>query len=92
VDLDRTLLAVCPLIGVYLSLALVGACTRRRPVAPLLALRLGSALALVPLGLAIWKLDVIGVDATAALLAVFALAHGALASLVRRHTTVVARA
>lgn len=92
VDLDRTLLAVCPLIGVYLSLALVGACTRRRPVGPLLVLRLGSALALVPLGLVIWKIDFIGVDLTAGILAVFALVHGALASLVRRGTRVVARA
>jgi low temperature requirement protein LtrA len=89
VDFDKMLLAVGPLFGVYLSLALVGACTRRVPVGPLLALRVGSALALVPIALLVWRADWLEVDVTAILLAVFALAHGALASVLRRSTHVL---
>ena len=89
IDLDKMLLAVGPLIGVYLSLALVGACTRRTPVGPMLALRLGSAAALVPIGILIWRVDWIEVEASAILLAVFALVHGGLAALLRRRTRVL---
>jgi low temperature requirement protein LtrA len=89
VDFDKMLLAVGPLFGVYLSLALIGACTRRVPVRPLLALRLGSALALVPIAVLVWKVDWIQVDETAILLAVFALAHGAIATVLRRSTHVL---
>ena len=89
IDLDKMLLAVGPLIGVYLSLALVGACTRRRPVGPLLALRLGSAVALVPVGILIWRVDWIDVEASAIVLAVFALIHGGLAATLRRRTRVL---
>jgi low temperature requirement protein LtrA len=89
VDFDKMLLAVGPLFGVYLSLALIGACTRRVPVRPLLALRLGSALALVPIAILVWKVDWIQVDETAILLAAFALAHGALATVLRRSTHVL---
>jgi low temperature requirement protein LtrA len=89
IDLDKMLLAVGPLIGVYLALALVGACSRRRPAGPLLALRLGSAVALVPVGLLIWRVDWIDVEASAIVLAVFALIHGALAATLRRRTRVL---
>ena len=89
VDFDKMLLAVGPLFGVYLSLALIGASTRRVPVRPLLALRLGSALALVPIAILVWKVDWIQVDETAILLAVFALAHGAIATVLRRSTHVL---
>ena len=89
IDLDKMLLAVGPLIGVYLALALVGACTRRRPVGPLLALRLGSAVALVPVGILIWRVDWIDVEASAIVLAVFALIHGGLAATLRRRTRVL---
>jgi low temperature requirement protein LtrA len=90
VDFDKMLLAVGPLIGVYLSLALLGTCTRRTPAGPLLALRLGSAVALVPIGVLIWKIEWVDVTVTAVLLAAFAMAHAALASVLRRHTHVVA--
>jgi len=88
VDLDKMLLTVSPLIGMYLSLAVVGACTRRSPRGPLLTLRVGSAVALVPLGLLIWKADWIEVDAAAIALALFALTHGLVASILRRGTRV----
>jgi len=89
VDFDKTALAVGPLIGVYLSLALIGACTRRVPVGPMLALRLGSAAALVPVAIVIWQVDWIKVDATAVLLAVFAMIHGALSAWLRKRTRVL---
>jgi low temperature requirement protein LtrA len=88
VDFDKMLLAVGPLFGVYLSLALIGACTRRVPARPLLALRVGSAISLVPVAILVWKIEWLEVDATAIFLAVFALAHGAIASVLRRNTHV----
>jgi low temperature requirement protein LtrA len=89
VDFDKMLLAVGPMFGVYVALALIGACTRRVPVAPLLALRLVSAVALVPIAFVVWQVDWMGVDATAILLAGFALAHGGIASVLRRSTHVL---
>jgi len=88
-DFDKMLLAVGPLMGVYLSLALLGACTRRTPVGPLLALRLGSALMLIPIGILAWQVEWIDVEVTAVLLAAFALAHSVLASVLRRDTRVL---
>jgi low temperature requirement protein LtrA len=90
VDGDRVLLGAGPLVGVYLALALIGACTRRVPVRPLLALRLGSAAVFALLGVAIWRVGWIDVEQAAGLLAVAALAHGALAERLRRHTHVEA--
>jgi low temperature requirement protein LtrA len=87
--LDRMLLIVGPMIGVYLSMAAIGACTRRRPVGPLLALRLGSAVVLVPLGIVIWQSSWITVDVAASVLAVYSLAHSSLAALLRRDTRVL---
>jgi hypothetical protein len=74
---------------VYLSMAAIGACTRRRPVGPLLALRLGSAVVLVPLGIVIWQSSWITVDVAASVLAVYSLAHSSLAALLRRDTRVL---
>jgi low temperature requirement protein LtrA len=88
VDFDKMLITVGTLFGLYVSLALVGACTRRVPVGPLLAFRLGSAAVLVPIAILIWKVDWVDVDVTAILLAVFALAHGAISSVLRRSTHV----
>jgi low temperature requirement protein LtrA len=89
VDFDKVLLVVGPLIGVYLALAWIGASTRRVPVRPLLALRLGSALVLVPIGILVWKVDWIQVDETAILLGLFAFAHGATAKVMLRSTHVL---
>jgi low temperature requirement protein LtrA len=88
-DLDKMLISVGPLIGVYLSLAVIGACTRRVPVRPLLTLRLVSAAALVPIGILEWRADWIDVEATAMILAAFALIHGGLASYLERSTRVL---
>ena len=89
VDGDRVLLGAGPLVGVYLSLALIGACTRRVPVRPLLLLRLGSAFLVAAVGVAIWRVDWIDVESAATLLAVIALAHGGLSARLRQGTHVM---
>jgi low temperature requirement protein LtrA len=89
VDGDRVLLGAGPLVGVYLALALVGACTRRVPIRPLLLLRLGSAAFVAAVGVAIWRVTWIDVEAAASLLALVALVHGGLSARLRRGTRVV---
>jgi low temperature requirement protein LtrA len=89
IGLDRTLLVVGPLIGVYLALGAIGACSRRRPVRPLLVLRLGSAALLVPTGILIWRAPWVTVDVAAILLTVFVLVHAAVATSLQRGTHVV---
>jgi len=89
VGFDKMMLTVGPLFGVYLAFALVGACTRRVPVEPLLALRIGSALALVPIAVLVWRVEWLEVDFTAIFLALFALAHGVIATAMRRSTRVL---
>jgi len=88
VDADRVLLGAGPLVGVYLSLALVGACTRRVPVRPLLLLRLGSAVIVGLVGVAIWRVDWIDVESAAFLLAFITLVHGGLSARLRRRTRI----
>jgi low temperature requirement protein LtrA len=88
VDGDRVLLGAGPLIGIYLALALIGACTRRVPIRPLLLLRLGTAAVFGLLALAIWRVGWIDVEHAAVLLALAALAHGGLAAVLRRRTHV----
>ena len=89
IDLDRVALVVGPMIGVYLAMAAVGACTRRRPVGPLLALRMLSAAVLVPVGVLIWQASWITVDVAALVLAGLGLAHGAAAAVLLRTTRVL---
>jgi low temperature requirement protein LtrA len=85
---NRTLLVVGPVEGIYLSLALIGVCTRRVPPGGLLALRLGSAVVAGVLGFAIWQVDWVDPEWTAALLATFTLVHSAAAAWLRRRTSV----
>jgi low temperature requirement protein LtrA len=85
VDGDRLLLGDGPVVGAYLALALLGVCTRRVPHRPLLLLRLGSALVVALLGVAIWRIG-LGVEVTSAALAIAALVHAALADRLRRRT------
>lgn len=88
VDGDRVLLGAGPLVGIYLALALIGACTRRTPRRPLLLLRLGSAVFVVAVGVAIWRIDWIDVESAAIVLALIALAHGALSNRLRQGTLI----
>jgi low temperature requirement protein LtrA len=89
VSFDKMMLTVGTLFGAYLGLALIGACTRRVPIKPLLMLRVGSALILVPVAVLVWRVEWVDVDSTAIFLALFALVHGAVATALRRSTSVL---
>jgi len=74
---------------VYLGLAGIGACTRRRPIAPLLTLRLATAFAVALVGVGAWKIPWIDLVEGVALLTVVAVAHAFLVVRLRARTTVV---
>src|SRR5262245_20101145 len=72
-DLDRTLLTAIPIGGGLLALAAISACTRRRPVGPLFAVRAVASGLVGVLALVIAALDWMDVKPAAILLAVVAL-------------------
>lgn len=74
---------------VYLALAGIGACTRRRPIRPLLVVRLTTALAVALVGVAAWKISWIDLVEGVALLTVVAIGHAFLVARVRAETVVV---
>jgi low temperature requirement protein LtrA len=73
-DLEILRLTV-PLAVFYLSLAAVGACTRRRPVRPLAVLRLATAVFVMAVGAAAWWIPWIHMDEALPLLTVVAIIH-----------------
>ena len=75
---------------VYLGLAGIGVCTRRRPIRPLLLLRLATALVVVIAGVAAWQLPWFDLLEGVAMLTVVAVAHAFLVVLLRARTEVVA--
>jgi hypothetical protein len=87
-DLDRTLLTVGPIVTALLALALLGACTRRRPTTPLLVLRVGAAATFAVVGIIISLVDWLEVEPTALLLAALALAQAGAADRLLRRTQV----
>jgi low temperature requirement protein LtrA len=74
----------------YLGFALLGPCTRRQPARPLFVLRLSTALVIVAVGVAAWKISWIDLVEGVALLSVAALAHTFAADRLRRLTEVSA--
>jgi CHASE2 domain-containing sensor protein len=66
------------LATLYLALALLGLCTRRRPVRPLLILRLSTSLVTVAVGIAAWRIPWIDLAEGVAALTVVAIAHAAI--------------
>jgi low temperature requirement protein LtrA len=74
----------------YLGLAGLGACTRRRPIAPLVVLRVATAVVVALVGVAAWRIDWIDLIEGVALLTVVAVAHAFLVAWVRGTTTVMA--
>ncbi len=74
---------------VYLGLAGLGACTRRRPIRPLLVLRLVTAFAVVLVGFGAWKISWIDLAEGVALLTLVAIAHAFLVARLRARTVVV---
>jgi len=75
---------------VYVGLAGIGLCTRRRPVGPLLGLRLVTALVVTIVGLAAWQLPWFDLLEGVAALTVVAVAHAFLVARLRARTVVVA--
>lgn len=75
---------------VYLGLAGIGVCTRRRPIRPLLLLRLATALIVVLVGFGAWKLPWLDLIEGVAALTVVAIAHAFLVAHLRAKTDVVA--
>jgi low temperature requirement protein LtrA len=78
------------LVLVYLGLAGIGVCTRRRPRRPLLALRLGTAVVVALAGLAAWQLPWFDLLEGVAVLTLVAVAHAFLVARLRARTVVVA--
>ncbi|HEX4528308.1 MAG TPA: low temperature requirement protein A [Acidimicrobiia bacterium] len=75
---------------VYLGLAGIGVCTRRRPIRPLLLLRLATALVVVIAGVAAWQLPWFDLLEGVAVLTVVAVGHAFLVVRLRARTEVVA--
>jgi low temperature requirement protein LtrA len=90
-DLDKTLLTFVPIITALVALAAISACTRRTPIAPLLALRLAAAVAFVVLAAITAAAGWFDVEPTAILLAVVALAQAGLSVRLVRRTRVPPR-
>jgi low temperature requirement protein LtrA len=74
---------------VYLGLAGVGACTRRRPIKPLLVLRVATAVVVALVGFGAWKISWIDLAEGVALLTVVAVVHAVLVTRLRADTVVV---
>lgn len=85
---------VVPILGsgwaaVYVGLALIGVFGERRPIGPLLALRLGTATVAVLFALLDWYVVWVEPNLFVGLLAAMTVAHTAASAHLRRHTTVV---
>ena len=74
----------------YLGLAGIGLCTRRRPIRPLLLLRLTTALIVVIAGVASWRLPWFDLLEGVAVLTLVAVGHAFLVARLRARTEVVA--
>jgi low temperature requirement protein LtrA len=76
------------LAALYVGLGLLGACTRRRPVRPLLVLRLGTAVVVVVVGVLSWRIPQVDVLEGTAALIVVALVHAFSAGRLRGRTEI----
>ncbi len=84
-DLEILRLTV-PLGAFYLALAGIGACTRRRPIGPLVRLRLVTAAAIAVVGAIAWWIPWIHMEEALPLLTVVAVTHALVVVRVRRST------
>ncbi len=85
---DRSLLGAAPYVGALLALALIGACSRRVPQRQLLALRCGTALLVLALGILNWRVLDLDLETDAIALSTIALVHSVIASRLQRSTHV----
>jgi low temperature requirement protein LtrA len=76
------------LVLVYLALAGIGVCTRRRPIRPLLVLRLVTALVVALAGLAAWQLPWFDLLEGVAMMTFIAVVHAFLVARLRARTVV----
>jgi low temperature requirement protein LtrA len=72
----------------YLALGLLGPCTRRVPVGPLLVLRLSTSAAVVVVGLAVWQISSLDLVVGVAALTVVAIVHSIVVVRLDTETTV----
>ena len=77
------------LVVLYLALAGLGACTRRRPIRPLVLLRVVTVVVVALVGLGAWKISWIDLAEGVALLTVVAVTHAVLVARLRSRTVVV---
>ena len=77
-----------PLVGLYLALIVIGACSRRRPQGPLDALRLATVVVIGLTALIAWKVDAVNVTEGVIALTAISLVHAAVAGRLRARTTV----
>jgi low temperature requirement protein LtrA len=77
------------LAGFYLAIGGVGWCTRRRPVRPLLVLRLGTAAVVLVLGVLAWAVPFVHLTETVVILTVVAIVHAFLVARFRARTEVL---
>jgi low temperature requirement protein LtrA len=88
-----TILAITAALAiVYLALGLLGLCTRRVPVRPLLVLRLSTSVALGVVGVAAWLIPWVDLVAGVAALTVVAVIQAIIGARLDAQTTVAARA
>jgi low temperature requirement protein LtrA len=87
-DGERALLGAAPYVGTVLSLAVIGVCTRRVPQRALLALRCGTALVVLALGILNWRALDLDFETDAIALSTLALIHSVLAARLQRSTRV----
>jgi low temperature requirement protein LtrA len=66
------------LAALYLALGLLGLCTRRRPVRPLLILRVSTSVVTIVVGVVVWRLRQIDLVEGVAALIVVAIVHAAI--------------
>jgi low temperature requirement protein LtrA len=85
---ERSLLGAAPYVGAILALALIGACTRRVPQRQLIALRCGTAIVVLVLGILNWRVLDLDLETDAIALSTIALIHSAIASRLQRATHV----
>jgi low temperature requirement protein LtrA len=77
------------LATLYLALGLLGLCTRRRPVRPLLVLRLATSAVTVAVGIAAWRIPWIDLAEGVGALTVVAIVHAAIGVRLDNETEVI---
>jgi low temperature requirement protein LtrA len=80
---------IATLAVVYLGLAGLGTCTRRRPIKPLFVLRIATVVAVALVGFGAWKISWLDLIEGVAMLTVVAVVHAVLVARLRAETVVV---